>query len=150
LYVNHSVVRAAGSRAAGLLDEIVEVGTRVDVADFHNDDVVHGDFHHRNILVGGDRVTAVVDWEGARAGDARLDIAKLAFWSETVGRFPAEPDAAIYLKGFAELHIPPAVDAALAGLLALQQVNFAARSRPELREWSLEVVERILAPHWRL
>ena len=43
-------------------------------------DVVHWDFHHGNILVDGNDVTGVVDWDGVRTGDASFDLATLLFY----------------------------------------------------------------------
>jgi aminoglycoside phosphotransferase (APT) family kinase protein len=40
--------------------------------------LIHGDCHPGNILVEGDRVTAMVDWEEAGLGDPRIDICWLA------------------------------------------------------------------------
>jgi aminoglycoside phosphotransferase (APT) family kinase protein len=41
--------------------------------------IVHGDFHHRNALVDGDRVVGVFDWDLAGPGDWRFDLVMLAF-----------------------------------------------------------------------
>lgn len=42
-------------------------------------DIAHTDFHHRNVLRNGDDITAVIDWEGCRAGDAAFDLVTLGF-----------------------------------------------------------------------
>jgi aminoglycoside phosphotransferase (APT) family kinase protein len=44
-------------------------------------DVVHWDFHGGNILVDGDRITGVIDWDGLRFGDASFDLMTLLFYS---------------------------------------------------------------------
>jgi aminoglycoside phosphotransferase (APT) family kinase protein len=44
-------------------------------------DVVHWDFHGGNILVDGDRVSGVIDWDGLRFGDASFDLMTLLFYS---------------------------------------------------------------------
>ena len=41
--------------------------------------IVHGDFHHRNILVDDDRVVGVFDWDIVGPGDWRFDLVTLAF-----------------------------------------------------------------------
>lgn len=52
----------------------------VDVPPLPDDDLVHLDFHHRNVLRDAeDKLVAVVDWEGARGGDRRFDLVTLAF-----------------------------------------------------------------------
>jgi aminoglycoside phosphotransferase (APT) family kinase protein len=38
--------------------------------------LVHLDYHPLNVLAEGERVTAVLDWANARAGDARADVAR--------------------------------------------------------------------------
>jgi aminoglycoside phosphotransferase (APT) family kinase protein len=38
--------------------------------------LLHLDFHPLNVLVAGGRVTAVLDWANARAGDPRADVAR--------------------------------------------------------------------------
>jgi hypothetical protein len=38
--------------------------------------LLHLDFHPLNVLVGDGRVTAVLDWANARAGDPRADLAR--------------------------------------------------------------------------
>src|SRR5262245_37988848 len=62
---------AAGSTAARPLGGEIEARLFA-LADRHapsrRHDVVHVDFHHRNYLADGERVTGVFDWEGARAG----------------------------------------------------------------------------------
>lgn len=46
-------------------------------------DAVHTDLHAENILVSAGAITAVVDWEGARIGDWRWDLANLAWFHDT-------------------------------------------------------------------
>ncbi len=150
LFVDHTVVRASHPHAAELVDEIVHETAGVDSAAFGTSDVVHGDFHHRNLLATGEHVTAVFDWEAARSGDARFDLAKLAFWTEVAAAGgQAEPAAAALVKQRAAESIPPDVRAPLAALIALQQLTFAARTRPQLLDWSLAAVDRSLRPLWQ-
>lgn len=40
-------------------------------------DIVHGDFAPENVLVADGRITAVIDWEQSRVGDAGFDLAGL-------------------------------------------------------------------------
>lgn len=60
--------------------------------------LVHGDLLHFNVLIDGDKVSAVVDWGCAMYGDFLYDLAWLAFWSpwqpisaETDAPIPGEP-----------------------------------------------------------
>ena len=43
--------------------------------------LIHSDLLHFNVLVAGDRITAVVDWGSALYGDFLYDLAWFAFWS---------------------------------------------------------------------
>jgi aminoglycoside phosphotransferase (APT) family kinase protein len=52
-------------------------GERVPEADA----IVHWDFTPDNILVRDGRVSGVIDWEGARAGDPSFDLVTLAFYA---------------------------------------------------------------------
>jgi aminoglycoside phosphotransferase (APT) family kinase protein len=44
-------------------------------------DVVHMDFTLANVLVEGDAVTGVIDWEGTRTGDRLFDLATLLYYA---------------------------------------------------------------------
>lgn len=57
-----------GSVAARLGDRLDAVG--------RDDTLLHLDFHPLNLLTDGQRVTAVLDWTNARAGDPRADLAR--------------------------------------------------------------------------
>lgn len=75
----HEPLRAYSPRTAALVEEIEALaGDNDSVA---GDDLVHLDFHLDNILVDPDqpgKVTAVLDWDGARAGLVGIDLAILA------------------------------------------------------------------------
>ena len=81
LFAVHEPIRAAGGEAAELLREIIDVGNSADPSVLRRTDAMHRDWHHRNLLVRGETVTAVIDWEAARAGDARLDLVLLNYWT---------------------------------------------------------------------
>jgi Ser/Thr protein kinase RdoA (MazF antagonist) len=40
--------------------------------------LLHLDYHPRNVLAAGGRITAVLDWANARGGDPRADLARTA------------------------------------------------------------------------
>jgi hygromycin-B 4-O-kinase len=42
--------------------------------------VIHGDLLNRNVLIDGDRVSAVLDWGNSMYGDGLYDLAWLLFW----------------------------------------------------------------------
>lgn len=65
--------------------------------------LLHLDYHPRNVLVEGSRVSAVLDWTNARAGDRRADLARtdaiLRFGPIAAG-LPS-PIARVVTRGFA-------------------------------------------------
>ena len=50
--------------------------------------LLHLDYHPLNVLVDGDRITAVLDWANAKSGDPRADLARTA----SILRFAPLPD----------------------------------------------------------
>lgn len=128
-----------------LLEEALVVGERIDPAIFSNSDVVHNDFGAHNVLVRGERVIAVVDWEGARVGDSRADLATFAWYTLPVTRDPG-------VTALLETEIdswPVDVAAALAAHFALTKIYFALRSGDDaLLSWTVEVASRWLRPRW--
>jgi aminoglycoside phosphotransferase (APT) family kinase protein len=85
-YCLHEPLRDYDRRSAALLDVVRATGEAV--GDLPSGDVVHIDFHYRNVLLDGGVVTAVIDWEGCCSGDAAFDLVTLAF-GLTVARVPA-------------------------------------------------------------
>ncbi len=76
----HEPLRVHSTATASLLDQIEALAADEDFV--VGDDLVHLDYHLGNVLVDPDRpgkVTAVLDWDGARAGLAGVDLAILAF-----------------------------------------------------------------------
>ena len=73
----HEPLRTHSRRTARLLDWIHEVG--VSAPDVGGDDLVHFDYHLGNILISGERISGVIDWDGASRGDRRLDLVTLRF-----------------------------------------------------------------------
>jgi hypothetical protein len=70
-FCQHEPLQAYSARSRRLLDWIREVGRTVPPT-MIGDDLVHGDYHPGNVLVGDDGVlSGVVDWIGAARGDAR-------------------------------------------------------------------------------
>jgi hypothetical protein len=78
-YCVHAPLAQHGARTRELLARIEAIGREPDGDVLRGEDVVHFDHHLGNVLVEGGRVSALVDWGGARAGDVGLDLAVLAF-----------------------------------------------------------------------
>jgi Ser/Thr protein kinase RdoA (MazF antagonist) len=140
--------RATHADAARLLDEIHALAPRVAGLTLPDGDVVHGDFHHENLLVDGERVTAVFDWEQATAGDWRYDVSWLAFWCRVDTHEVDPPAADLAVRRAAEL-LAPAEQAAYAGLAASRVIDLVAHHRAELLPVALGWCESHLAPLWR-
>ncbi len=72
-----AVARDISRRAVAVLaplpdafdETLLRVLDRTDDVVLAQTNIVHGDFHHRNFLVDGERVTGVFDWEIAGPGD---------------------------------------------------------------------------------
>jgi aminoglycoside phosphotransferase (APT) family kinase protein len=74
----HEPLRRHGRRSARLERWIREVGAE-HPPQLSGTDAVHVDFQPTNLLADGDRITGVVDWDGAGRGDRRLDLVTLRF-----------------------------------------------------------------------
>lgn len=133
VYVDHAVIRTSPDRRVHrVLDAAISIGERTDPAVFRTGDVVHADLHHGNLLVRGEEIVAVLDWEGAHAGDARFDLVRLA----TVAY--QDPAAAHDLLAAERAATGAAeVRTAVLALGALQNLTFAVGHRPEALEWAL-------------
>jgi aminoglycoside phosphotransferase (APT) family kinase protein len=80
-YLRLATLRDDSERSRELLarcqDGVRRFADRVPVMD----EIVHWDFTPDNVLVRDGRVTGVIDWEGARAGDPLFDLVTLAFYA---------------------------------------------------------------------
>ncbi|TML41245.1 MAG: aminoglycoside phosphotransferase family protein [Actinobacteria bacterium] len=103
-------------------------------------DVVHGDFHHRNFLAEGDRVTGVFDWELAWVGDWRVDLVNLACWGSWVpSQIP--PDVVAVIVEAARSACEPPVLALFAAFHTLRALEFNLRVHPDRLPWMLDVID---------
>jgi len=75
-------MRNYSAATANLLTAIQQIAVEQVDAMSPAEDVVHFDFQGGNILVEGDQVTGVVDWEGSRSGDRAFDLATLFFCAD--------------------------------------------------------------------
>jgi hypothetical protein len=74
----HGPLREHSERTRRLERWVTSVGSRYpDHLD--GDDVVHCDFTPQNLLVSGDQITGVVDWDGPGRGDRRFDLVTFRF-----------------------------------------------------------------------
>jgi aminoglycoside phosphotransferase (APT) family kinase protein len=133
-YCVHEPLRTHSDQTRALLDRIHVIGARTAGRIEPSTGVVHRDFHHRNVLWQGDEVAAVIDWEGAGAGDPAFDLVTLAF-GLSVSTGP--PRARELPWGAAERSCSPELLQAYAAHMALRQVDWSIRHRTpeEVEHW---------------
>jgi hypothetical protein len=124
-YCVHESLREYDSRTASLLAEIQGVGQSL-VEQLPSGDVVHVDFHHRNVLVLNGKVGAVIDWEGCRPGDRGLDLVTFAF-GPTVASVSGRARKRVW-QAVCD-HTEPEVRRAYVAHMALRQVDWSIRHR---------------------
>jgi Ser/Thr protein kinase RdoA (MazF antagonist) len=125
-YCIHEPLRTHSDETRALLDRVRAIGARTAGRIEPSTGVVHRDFHHRNVLWQGDEVAAVIDWEGAGAGDPAFDLVTLAF-GLSVATGP--PQARELPWRAAERSRSPEVLQAYAAHMALRQVDWSIRHR---------------------
>lgn len=123
-YCLHEPLRRHSSRSAALLEVIRAVGATGD--NLAGDDLVHFDYHLGNVLVDPaqpDEVTAILDWDGARAGVVSLDLAILAFDLTRRG----SPELRRRVEAEMTARTDPALAARLWAHVSLRLVDWAIR-----------------------
>jgi aminoglycoside phosphotransferase (APT) family kinase protein len=123
-YCLHEPLRDYDRRTAALLETIRATGEAV--VDLRSGDVVHVDFHHRNVLLHGGRISAVIDWEGCRSGDSAFDLVTLAF-GLNVARVPVAARERVWED--ARRRAEPEALRAYVAHMALRQVDWSIRHR---------------------
>ncbi len=139
----HAPLQNRDGRTAALLRRIQRCADDAASSSLEAGDIAHCDFHHRNVLRDRGRVSAVVDWDSARAGDAAYDLVTLAFCSAVAQKVDDGAVERLWRRALEDRCRP--VIAAYAALLALRQVDWSIRHRSEadVTTW-LEASERTL------
>jgi aminoglycoside phosphotransferase len=83
-YCEHGAMTAHSTETRALLDRVRRVAGETRDLDVATDDVVHTDFCNANMLVDGDSITGIVDWEGSTSGDAAFDLVTQALYAHEV------------------------------------------------------------------
>jgi aminoglycoside phosphotransferase (APT) family kinase protein len=149
LFAAHAPIRAVGGAAAQLLDEIVDVGHAANPSVLRRTDAMHADWHHRNLLTEGDRVTAVIDWESARRGDARYDLVVLDHYANRYAGSGVARSAAARVSEFTDAHVEPRARRLLATFFALHLLWFVSGFRAERMAETIDRLQQHVAPVWR-
>jgi thiamine kinase-like enzyme len=120
-YCLHQSLRDHSAATRELLHALQALVTTYRSAIPPRHDLVHFDFQPANVLVEGETITGVVDWDGVRVGDAAFDLATLLFYA-----YDEQPmRAALWERGLA-LTTPGAFAVYLAHLI-LRQVDWSLR-----------------------
>jgi aminoglycoside phosphotransferase (APT) family kinase protein len=119
---------AADELTASLAAKLAPIFEGARDVELRRGDVVHGDFHHRNFLAVGERVTAVFDWDMAWVGDWRVDLVNFADWSCWNEQIP--DDVTARLCAVAEEACPAPVLAVLSALHTTAVTGFYQRVHP--------------------
>jgi len=134
-YCEHAALRA---HDPDLLDRLRAIAARAANADTPTIDAVHYDFSPLNIPAEGDRVTGVVDWNGATSGDASFDLVTLAFYTH-------DAEAHATLLGHARARTDPRALQLYAAHMVLRQLDWSLRYHPEQLEWFTDLGHALLA-----
>jgi aminoglycoside phosphotransferase (APT) family kinase protein len=124
-YCLHEPLREHGTQTRRIVRWVESVGARVGM--LPAPDLVHIDFHHRNILRDDDVVSAVVDWEGCRSGDRAFDLITFCF-----GQSHAIADPGVFdpiWQRATELATSDAITAYVAHM-ALRRIDWTIRHHP--------------------
>jgi len=131
----HEPLRTGGRRSAAVLDRVETLGADADPSWFPNDGLVHLDLHTDNILIDDGRLSGIIDWEDACAGDHRFDLVAFAF--DLDGHNQPLWDI-VDASGF-----EPQVLRAYVALLTLKCAAWAILHRPEDVARQLDRAERV-------
>ena len=137
-YCDHAAMQTYSEATRALLDRLRRLADACRDIEPAVDDAVHYDFSPYNILVRGDQITGVVDWDGARLGDAGFDLVTLAFYTYD----PAVRDA---LLAAASESSPPRAVELYAAHMVLRQVDWSIRHHgPAEVEWFMGLGDALL------
>jgi aminoglycoside phosphotransferase (APT) family kinase protein len=131
-----------------LSEELELAASRAASAPIRTTDVMHCDFHHRNFLAEGERVTGVFDWELSCVGDWRFDVVTLGFWSAIPRAQVPETTGRVVLARMKEVCEPDAL-AFFSAVQAMRHLAFDLSVHPERLERVAKGIEAKMAPWWR-
>src|SRR5262249_2697999 len=134
----HEPLKHYGHRGTALERWVGEVGAEYPGDCLGGEDAVHMDFQVGNVLVVGEDVAGVVDWDGACRGDRRFDLVTLRF---CLSACPAEPGVAERLDEILDA-MPPEVLRPAWAHMSLRMVDWSIRHHPpDVVEHWLDVAE---------
>ena len=131
---------AASTSADAVLTEARRRLAACDTVLLRTSDIVHGDFAPENLLLRGDRVVGVVDWERARVGDAGLDLVGAIFDIEIGKKAPPPLRQALWRS--AQDRLSADALAAYVGIYAVRYLSWSVGT--DLEEEVLDLAQRML------
>jgi hypothetical protein len=134
-YCLHQTLRDGGRESASVLGWITSVGRSVHT--LPQADLVHLDYHHRNVLQADDGAVTVVDLEGCQPGDRTFDLVTLGIYLDDA-RTPPSSEPAVWAK--AVQLAPPENLRAYVAHMALRRLDWTMRFHPEDLDRALTVV----------
>ncbi len=141
-YCLHQSLRDFDSRTRRVVERIEELGRSLKPSDLGGTDVVHGDLHPGNLLEVDGQLSAVIDMDYTRAGDADFDLTMLALTSLGVGA-DRGVRGLLYDRGVHSL--PDPKRRAYVGNLLLRFLDWPIRkNRPQEIEFWLTEADRLL------
>jgi len=115
--------------------------------DLSQTSIVHCDFHHRNFLVEGERVSGVFDWDIACPGDWRFDLVALAFACQMYPK-TCEPEAITTTIAAVWDHCDAPTAAFFMACQTLRALSQVRRGWPDRFEPVSKRMQATLAPWW--
>jgi aminoglycoside phosphotransferase (APT) family kinase protein len=70
------LLQRGGSWTEQLQPHELDLRQRLQASDVRRDALIHMDYHLLNVMADGGKITGVLDWTNARAGDPRADVAR--------------------------------------------------------------------------
>ncbi|MDQ1479591.1 MAG: hypothetical protein QOI44_452 [Actinomycetota bacterium] len=138
-YCEHTAMAEHSDATRELLARLLRIADGARGLRVSDTDVVHYDFSPYNVLAGGDRITGVVDWDGATNGDAAFDLVTIATYTYDY------PIRDALLAAAAERTDPDAL-ALYAAHMVLRQVDWTIRHHEELEvQWFLGIGTDLLS-----
>lgn len=145
----HDTFTSAPPDIHALAEEIRDANARFSGVPVTTTDVLHDDYHHKNVMVRGAEVVAIIDWDAAQPGDRWFDAFLLMWWSQ-VAENDFDPAVAEWLRPFVESQLNERQLARYAASNALRQLEFFQRAYGGAPAQRIkEGVERTMAPYWR-
>jgi aminoglycoside phosphotransferase (APT) family kinase protein len=139
-YCLHESLRTHGRVTRRIVEWVESVGRGM--GPLPGGDLVHFDFHHRNLLREGDRLVAVIDWEGSRPGDRAFDLVTFCFGFTHARVTRAGLEHRVWERACA-LAGPDAL-AAYVAHMALRRLDWSIRHHPDEVEALIHLVDRYM------